>query len=94
MEYLVGVGVVLMIMAVIAMFSNADKLNRFKQLGDIAGMPFDDVVAQVGPPNSVSAMADGTLYQWMNLAEGASYHFAILFDQDNRAVGFTHQHIG
>jgi hypothetical protein len=70
-----------------------DKKNAFVALGDIRGKTLDDIVAAVGQPNSISAHPDGSLYQWLGVGGGSSYHYAILFDRDGKAVGYTHQHV-
>ncbi len=71
----------------------SDKKSAFVALGDIRGKPLEEIVAAVGQPNSISAHPDGSLYQWLNVTGGSSYHYAILFDRDGKAVGYTHQHV-
>lgn len=67
--------------------------NKFVRLGNIQGMTRAEIIDQVGPPNSISPSLDGTLLQWIQVSSGASYHYAILFDHEDRAVGYTHQHV-
>ena len=75
-----------------ALATSATK-NSFVNLGDISGKPLDEIVAAVGPPNSISAHPDGSLYQWLGINGGSSYHYAILFDHEGKAIGYTHQHV-
>jgi hypothetical protein len=65
--------------------------NAFQRLGDIRGMPMRDIIARVGRPNSISATADGQLYQWMKTRVWSGYHYAISADANDNAIGFTHQ---
>ena len=66
--------------------------NKFVKLGTITGMPIAKIVKRVGPPTSISAMADGQLYQWMKTsAFFGSYHYAISVDAAGNAIGYTHQ---
>ena len=75
--------------------STSMKSNDFAAMGDITGKSLDQLTRVVGQPNSISAAPDGgTLYQWMGINGGSAYHYAILFDADGKAVGYTHQHVG
>ncbi len=67
------------------------KKNGFAQLGNINGMHRNIIVGKVGQPNSVSATATGTLLQWTKVSSVGGYHYAILFDREDKAVGYTHQ---
>lgn len=69
----------------------AEMANKFVKMGDITGWPIEAVVKKVGPPNSTSATVDGTLYQWIKTGILRGYHYAILFDGNGKAVGYTHQ---
>jgi hypothetical protein len=60
---------------------------RLRALGDIRGVPLDDMVWHLGPPNSRSAGAGYTLLQWMR--EG--YHLAMSFDAEGKCEGITHE---
>nr|WP_313041462.1 hypothetical protein [Brevundimonas diminuta] len=73
--------------------TNAMKTNAFAGMGDITGKTLDEIKSHVGEPSSISAAPDGTLYQWMGINGGSSYHYAILFDLEGKAVGYTHQHV-
>ncbi len=60
---------------------------RFVALGQLKGKTKAEIVAAVGPPNSVSATAKGeTLCQWM----ATGYHIALLFDGE-ACVGVSHE---
>lgn len=75
--------------------STGMKSNSFAAMGDITGKSLGDIKSAVGEPNSISAAADGgTLYQWIGVNGGSAYHYAILFDAEGRALGYTHQHVG
>ena len=56
--------------------------------GVIAGKTYQEVVAALGSPKSVSPAGDGgKLCQWIE----TSYHIALLFDKDDICVGITHE---
>lgn len=75
--------------------STSMKSNDFVSLGDISGKSLEDLTSVVGEPNSISAAPDGgKLYQWMGVNGSSAYHYAILFDAEGKAVGYTHQHVG
>lgn len=66
--------------------------NKFVKLGNIRGVPIEQIVKRVGPPNSISSTANGQLYQWIKTsAFFGSYHYAISVDPDGNAIGYTHQ---
>lgn len=67
--------------------------KKFAQLGNIKGMPIEDIVAAVGPANSISCRDDGMLYQWQKISPTGAAHYAVLVDADGKAVGYTHQHV-
>lgn len=67
--------------------------NRFHALGDIRGMPMASIIKKVGPPNSISASGDGQLYQWISAKGRRGFHYAIIADSDDNAVGYTHQFV-
>lgn len=75
-------------------FSTKEKVNAFQSLGDIRGKPIDDIVAAVGPANSISALADGrSVYQWIEVSGSSSCHYAILVDPQMKALGYSHQFV-
>jgi len=56
-------------------------------IGVVAGKSLADIQRVVGPPNSVSTVANGkVLYQWM----ATGYHVALLF-KDGICEGVTHE---
>lgn len=75
--------------------STAMKVNNFVALGDISGKTLAEITAAVGQPNAISAAPEGqTLYQWQGVNGGSAYHYAILFNAEGHAVGYTHQYNG
>jgi len=61
--------------------------TKFRNLGTLKGRTRSEIEAVVGPPNSVSATADGkTLCQWM----ATGYHVCLLFQEDV-CDGVTHE---
>ena len=66
---------------------------KFAELGNIRGKPIEDIVAAVGPANSISSAADGMLYQWQKFSAAGGAHYAILVDSEGKAIGYTHQHV-
>jgi hypothetical protein len=94
MEILFAIIVLLPLVGLIfGAMATSDKKNAFIALGDIRGKPLADIVAAVGQPNSISAHAQGSLYQWLGVNSASSYHYAILFDHEGKAIGYTHQHV-
>lgn len=65
--------------------------NKFVALGNIRGVPIEQIVKRVGRPNSISAMANGELYQWIKTGVFGGYHYAISVDSEGKAIGYTHQ---
>lgn len=73
------VGGLLLYMLISAIVAAPGKLlaQKFASAGTLAGKSKDEIVAIVGPPNSVSGLEGGkTLCQWM----AAGYHIALRFD--------------
>jgi hypothetical protein len=67
--------------------------QKFATLGTIAGRSKADIIAAVGPPNSVSGMAEGkTLLQWQHTSQAGAYHIALLFDAEDICEGVTHEY--
>jgi hypothetical protein len=67
--------------------------GKFAKMGDIRGMSVAEIKKKVGSPSSISNNSDGTLLQWIKTGIFGGYHFAIKFDREGKAVGFTHQHL-
>lgn len=92
MEWFIGVIVVLVVGGVVAALSISSDSQKFVQMGDITGKTTAEIIAVVGPPSSISGMADGgQLLQWMKTNSAGGYHYAIAFDAEGKAVGYTHQ---
>lgn len=67
--------------------------KQFVRLGNVRGKPIAEIVAAVGKPTSISATAGGQLYQWIKTGMFGGYHYAISFDGDGLAIGYTHQFV-
>lgn len=62
---------------------------KFAELGTLAGRTRDDIVAVVGPPSSMSRLAEGrVLLQW----QAAGCHMALMF-RDDTCQGVSHQFV-
>lgn len=62
---------------------------KFAGLGTLAGRTRDDIVAAVGPPCSVSPLAEGrVLLQW----QASGCHMALMF-RDDTCQGVSHQFV-
>lgn len=70
----------------------ANLSQKFAALGNIRGMPIEDIKKRVGRPTSKSSTANGMLYQWMKFGIFGGYHYAISVDCDGKCIGYTHQH--
>lgn len=67
--------------------------GKFAKMGNIRGMSIAEVKKRVGSPTSISSIADGSLLQWIKTGLFGGYHYAIKFDAEGKAVGFTHQQV-
>ena len=57
--------------------------KKFRTLGNMKGMSLAQITAQVGPPNSFTAMPNGhKLYQWIK----AGVHIALMFDENDMCL--------
>ena len=65
--------------------------RKLVALGNIRGVPIEKIIKRVGRPSSISATADGQLYQWIKTGIFGGYHYAISVDQEGNAMGYTHQ---
>lgn len=67
--------------------------QRLARLGNVRGRPRDEIVALLGPPNSISSTGDGgELLQWQKIsAYSGSWHYALIFDRHGICGGITHQ---
>ena len=63
----------------------------FVALGDIRGQPIETIIKRVGPPSSISATSNGSLYQWISAGVFGGIHYAISVDLRGNAIGYTHQ---
>jgi len=75
----------------LAMVTNPGKKlhAKFVALGTLAGRTKDEIIAEVGPPTSVSGLPDGkTLLQW----QATGCHMALRFNGDI-CDGITHEHL-
>lgn len=63
--------------------------RKFVALGNVMGKTKSEIIAQVGPPTSISALAAGkTLLQW----QATGCHMALRFNGES-CEGITHQHL-
>jgi len=63
---------------------------RFRRLGDMTGLTSVQISMVVGPPTSISSMANGqTLLQW----QATGCHMALLFDAESRFIRITHEYV-
>jgi hypothetical protein len=64
--------------------------QKFGNLGQLPGKTKEEIIAVVGPPNSISAAGDGkSLLQWIT----PGYHVALLFEGE-ACLGITHEFSG
>ena len=68
-------------------------VHDFAKMGDIRGKSIEEIKKKVGSPTSVTNLSGGPLYQWIKTGLFGGYHYAIQFDANGAAVGFTHQHV-
>jgi hypothetical protein len=62
--------------------------GRFLALEDMTGKSANEIITAVGPPSSISSMANGeNLLQW----QAIGCHMALLFDVNEQFVKITHQ---
>lgn len=93
MWFFLGLAALIGIGAVAASLNLNDVKSKFANLGVLAGRSKSEIIAAVGAPNSVSAMADGkTLLQWQHISQAGGYHIALLFDANEVCEGVTHEH--
>lgn len=69
--------------------------QRLVRLGNVQGRPKDEIVALLGPPSAVSAVANGcSLLQWQKVsAYSGSWHYALIFDGHGICGGITHEFV-
>lgn len=97
MEYIwivVGGIVLATIIGAVTAGSKVSSLQRsFASMGDMTGKTKADVIRQVGPPQTISALPEGgSLLQWQIINQAGGYHIAIAFDADEKFIGITHEH--
>ncbi|MEM0006970.1 MAG: hypothetical protein QXR89_01710 [Candidatus Bathyarchaeia archaeon] len=83
---LIGLGMCLLIWV----FVRAPAISlqsKFKKLGVVKGKRKEEIIAVVGPPNSISMTPNGELLQWIS----PGYHIALLFDSNGVCLGITHE---
>jgi len=93
----VFVGVPLfLIIFVVALVRGRPEQNlrkKFVALGNMRGKTKEEIVALVGPPNSISAQVQGkSLLQWMQTSSTGAYHIGLLFDATGKVEKVTHEH--
>ena len=61
--------------------------NKFKKLGTLTGKSYKEIAAAVGAENSHSAIAGGSIRQWIRVG----LHIALRFDENDVCLGVTHE---
>lgn len=66
--------------------------QNFVKLGNMTGKSYEEIAAVVGPANADSPKVGDngevlTIKQWIK----PGYHISLVFDQDNRCIGKTHE---
>jgi hypothetical protein len=86
--YFLGGLVISGIMSALVRAPGAVLNQKFASLGDMQGKSLQEIVREVGPYSSISAMTDGgKLVQWM----ATGYHVALLFDERDVCKGISHE---
>ena len=65
-----------------------DLQRKFQSLGDMRGKTKAEIESVVGPPNSFSALSDGTLCQWIR----TGYHISLIF-KDDVCLGVSSEYV-
>jgi hypothetical protein len=67
--------------------------DKFLRLGSLNGLTRAEVVAAIGPPNSITEAGAGKkLLQWTKNSSRGGFHVALLFGPDDVFERITHQH--
>jgi len=72
-----------------ALFSGSEPRfhEKLERLGEVCGLPRQQIEQVLGKPNSISAIGDGGFQlQW--LVDGA--HLSLLFDSEGICLGVSH----
>ena len=96
MEFIwIGIGAVVLAGVIGAMVAGSQigsLQQKFAALGDLSGRSRAEIISAVGAPQSVSAVGGGkTLLQWQMVNQAGGYHIALLFDENDRCEGVTHE---
>lgn len=84
---LLGASVLGGVITTVTLMPGQSLAGKFRELGNMTGKTQAEIIASVGPPNSVSTLAGGQLLQW----QATGYHIAIMF-KDGIFAGITHEH--
>ena len=84
----IGGAVLFALISMSATSSGHSLRRKFVALGTLSGKSRREIEAAVGTPNSVSAMPNGLLLQWM----ASGYHIALIFDNEGICQGVSHEH--
>lgn len=67
--------------------------RRIRAIGKLRGRPASEIISVLGPPHTISGLADGgRLRQWIKFsAYSGSYHYVLRFDRYDLCIGITKQ---
>jgi len=84
------VSIVIAILLIVWLASSSSSGARRKtlqrgmiQLDDVTQHTYNEIVATLGPPNSLTAIGETKLAQWIS----TGYHVAMSFDKDDKCLG-------
>lgn len=83
------VGALLLVAILLIAARRPSPQAKFGALGTLTGRSAAEIIAAVGPPNTVSALpGGGQLLQWQSVG----YHVALAFDAQGICMGVTFEH--
>lgn len=85
-SYLMGVAIILILFGIYTFIQKMPAQNlarKFKELGDMKGMHYDDIVTAVGPCTAKRNIEGGSVCVWST----NGYTLSLVFDTENRVLG-------